>query len=219
MPPPAWPRVTSASPLFESRPPDVTLAATKGWSTQRSGDGTAKHTGLMRRCLVRSIPAAIGVAVVRLSARSSVGLASSVPAGQPVINRPAGAISATVRWSDPLLIPRLSAAIHRVKTNTHGSHHGLNQWFPSVIPPSLSGPQIRPNRPNPARAPADGIARPRESLESGLAAGPGLVLLAGQILLTAQGCGPGRPPSELSAPVDETPVAVAPVSSAVGSSA
>lgn len=64
-----------------------------------------------------SYPTAVQVAVIRLS---SVERWSRVivPAVQPVINRPAGAMSATVRWSDPLLNPRLGAAIHRVKTDT-----------------------------------------------------------------------------------------------------
>ena len=100
----------------------------------RSDDGTAKDTNLREAVPDRSYSSRDRGRGGPSFSSVERALVFIVPAGQPVINRPAGAISATVRWSDPLLIPRLSAPIHRVKTNTHASHHGLTQPPPPSPP-------------------------------------------------------------------------------------
>lgn len=60
---------------------------------------------------------------------------SFFPAGVAENYRPAGAMSATVRWSDPFLIPRLGVPHERVKTDTH--------WPPHRSRPA-PGPLLRP---------------------------------------------------------------------------
>ncbi len=91
-----------------------------------------------------------------------------------------GAIYATSRWSDPLLNPRLGAAIHRVKTNTLPPHPHPNRDLPSpppphhptvntpspsaATPPELAGspqPPSRPTRRRGSRVPFSAECHPR----------------------------------------------------------